>query len=132
MSTIDWAFIAAGCIGTFVAVFHGVVIQKRMIKPILSQTSFPESTRRLVPLLLHFSTVCWFLGGVALIATPFALNSSAALTTAAFVGLFYAFGAIGNLWGTRGRHPGWVLLAIAVALIVYAAMALMKEASGGI
>jgi hypothetical protein len=31
------------------------------------------------------------------------------------------FGAIGNLWGTRGRHPGWMLLAAAVVLIVLGA-----------
>ena len=31
----------------------------------------------------------------------------------------YLFGALGNLWGTRGRHPGWLLLAAAVILIAF-------------
>lgn len=30
----------------------------------------------------------------------------------------YLFGALGNLWGTRGRHPGWMLLALALLLLV--------------
>jgi hypothetical protein len=59
MDTYSWAFVAAGCIGSFIAVFHGIVTQKTMIKPILEQTDFPESTARLVPLLLqrHLSAI---------------------------------------------------------------------------
>jgi hypothetical protein len=29
------------------------------------------------------------------------------------------FGALGNLWATRGRHPGWMLMAAALILIVF-------------
>ena len=119
MSVHDWAFIAAGCVGVFVAIFHGLVTQKRMIAPILNETTLPGSIRRLVPLLLHFSTTCWLFGGFALIAMPFFLDVSAKLTTAVFVGVFYSIGAIGNLWGTRGKHPGWILLSVAVALIIF-------------
>lgn len=126
MNSFSWAFVAAGFLGIFVAIFHGIVTQKRMITPILNATQFPQSTRRLVPLLLHFTTLCWFLGGAALIATPFFPNTASVLTTAVCVGGFYAFGAIGNFWGTRGRHPGWVLLAIAVALIAYASIGVMQ------
>lgn len=118
----NWALIAAGVVGCFVAVFHGIVMQKLMIRPILAKTPLAESSRRLVPLLLHFSTIFWFLGGVALIVVPLFADRSAVLTTAVFVGAFYGFGAVGNLWGTNGKHPGWVLLAIAVALIVYGVM----------
>jgi hypothetical protein len=31
------------------------------------------------------------------------------------------FGAIGNLWATRGRHPGWMLMAAALVLILVGA-----------
>lgn len=90
-----------------------------MITPILTEMKLVESLRRLVPLLLHFSTVFWFLGGLALIATPWYDNEYFVLSTAIFVGLLFGFGAIGNFWGTRGRHPGWMLLAVATVLIVY-------------
>jgi hypothetical protein len=72
---------------------------------------------RLVPLLLHFSTLCWFLGGLALVAASCCLDGEARLATGMFVGAFYLYGALGNLWATRGRHPGWMLMAAALVLI---------------
>src|SRR5678815_4959915 len=38
---------------------------------------------------------------------------------ALLVGSSYLFGAAGNLWATRGRHPGWALYALALVLIAY-------------
>ena len=121
LSSHDWAFVAAGIIGCIVAVIHGLLLQKLMIRPILSGAKLAETSRRLVPLLLHFSTIFWFLGGVALIIVPSMGSASTVLATAIFVGTLYGFGALGNLWGTRGKHPGWMLLAVAVGLIVYGA-----------
>jgi len=121
----NWALIAAGIVGCIVAVYHGIDMQKWMIRPILGKTPLTQSSRRLVPLLLHFSTIFWFLGGVALIVVPMVAGASAALTTAVFVGAFYTFGAIGNFWGTNGKHPGWILLGVDVALIVYGTLPLV-------
>ena len=75
--------------------------------------------KRLVPLLLHFSTVSWLLGGFALIAAATWFRHDAKLATGLFVGSLYLFGALGNLWGTRGRHPGWMLMAAALVLIAF-------------
>jgi len=72
-----------------------------------------------VPLLLHFSTIVWFLGGLALIATAIWFDRDARLATGLFVGSAYLFGTLGNLWGTRSRHPGWMLMAAALILIVF-------------
>src|SRR5260370_35709354 len=61
----------AGLIGSFVAVVHGILTQRLMVRPIEAflladrQTSAP--IRRLVPLLLHFSPIVCFLGALALI-----------------------------------------------------------------
>ncbi len=119
MDRVDWVFIVAGSLGCIVAVVHGVILQKKMVTPILTEMKLAESLRRLIPLLLHFSTVFWFLGGIALIATPLYPNEYVTLATAVFAGLLFTFGAIGNFWGTRGRHPGWMMLAASVALIIY-------------
>jgi hypothetical protein len=73
-----------------------------------------------VPGLLHFSTIVWFLGGLALIAAAFWFDRDARLATGLFVGSTYLFGALGNLWATRGRHPGWMLMAAALVLIAFA------------
>jgi uncharacterized membrane protein YjjB (DUF3815 family) len=56
-----------------------------------------------------------------LIAAAIWFGHDARLATGLFVGSLYLFGALGNLWATRGRHPGWMLMAAALILIVFAA-----------
>ena len=72
MDRRDTALVTAGLIGSGLAVMHGVLVQRLMVRPIeaLSRRGdrLPRTVRRLVPLLLHFSTACWFLSGFALIA----------------------------------------------------------------
>ena len=115
------ALLAAGILGSAVAAFHGIVTQRLMVRPIEALFRADGRTsgtvRRLVPLLLHFSTVVLFAGGLALIAAASVFGPDARLATALFAGGAYLFGVLGNLWGTRGRHPGWMLLGIAVILI---------------
>lgn len=111
----------AGVLGSGVAVMHGVLTQRLMVRPIeaafAADKQVTGTIRRLVPLLLHFSTVVWFTGGLALIAAASWFDRDARLATALFVAGTYLFGALGNLWGTRGRHPGWMLMAAALVLI---------------
>ena len=114
----------AGVIGSGTAVVHGILTQRLMVRPIealfLSGGRISAPVRRLMPLLLHFSTIVWFLGGLALIAAALWFDRDARLATGLFVGSTYLFGALGNLWGTRGRHLGWMLLAAALILIAIA------------
>jgi hypothetical protein len=125
MNWQDAAFGMAGVIGSCVAVLHGILIQRLMVRPFeeffLADKRMAASIRRMVPLLLHFSTISWFLGGLALIAAAIWFGHDARLATGLFVGSLYLFGALGNLWATRGRHPGWMLMAAALILIVFAA-----------
>lgn len=118
----DNALGAAGVIGSGVAVVHGILLQRRMIEPLRpllrEDKRMSSSIRRLVPLLLQFSTFNWFLGGLALIAAAIWSEYDAKLAIGLLVGSSYLFGALGNFWGTRGRHPGWVLYAVALGLIV--------------
>jgi hypothetical protein len=117
----DIVLASAGVTGGFVAVVHGVLVQRWMVRPIgelaVDAERMAGSTRRMVPLLLHFSTAAWFLGGLAMIAAAVWFGPGARLATALFVGGLYLYGALGNLWATRGRHPGWLLMAVALALI---------------
>lgn len=115
---------AAGVIGSITAVIHGVLTQRHMVEPIgkalAGNKAISGAVRRLVPVLLHVSTAAWFTGGLALIAAALWLEPGARLAVAALVGSLYIYAALGNLWATRGRHPGWVLMALAFALIVVA------------
>ena len=122
MELTDAALIAAGILGGAVALFHGVVIHGLMVRPIESSLSprTSNSVRRLVPVLLQFSTFNWFICGVALILAGMWLRGEARTATALLVGSSYAFAALGNFWATRGRHPGWLLYLLAVALIIFA------------
>lgn len=119
----DAALAAAGLIGSGVAVMHGVLVQRLMVGPIealsTSENRLSGALLRLVPVLLHFSTVCWFVGGLALIAASFCQDREARLVAGLLVGGCYLYAALGNLWATRGRHPGWMLMAAALALILF-------------
>jgi hypothetical protein len=57
------------------------------------------------------------LGGLALVASAAWFGWDVRLATGLLVGSSYLYGALANLWGTRGRHPGWMLMAVAVILI---------------
>ena len=123
---MDWhvaALVMAGVIGSCVAVVHGILVQRLMVRPFvefsLTDRRAAASIKRLVPVLLHFSTFNWFLGGLALIAAAIWFEPDARLATGLFAGSSYLFGALGNLWATRGRHPGWMLYAVALILIVF-------------
>ncbi len=122
MTWQDAALAMAGVIGSCVAVFHGILTQRLMVRPIealfVADRRIAAPIRRLVPGLLHFSTFNWFLGGLALIAAALWFEHDARLATGLLVGSSYLYGGLGNLWGTRRRHPGWMLMAVALVLIV--------------
>lgn len=121
MNTQDIALLLAGLIGAGTAVIHGVLVQRLMVRPFDTATPgdarVPVTIRRLVPILLHFSTAAWLAGGLVLAAVALGWASEDRMPVALFVGTLYLYGALGNLWGVRGRHPGWMLLAAAVGLI---------------
>lgn len=111
----------AGLIGAATAIFHGIVTQRLMVKPIdrrLAEASGVSPTiRRIVPPLLHYSTYSWLVGGIALIIAANAAGTETRSAIGLLVGSMFLYGAVANLWATRGRHPGWLLMTIACALI---------------
>ena len=122
MDSHNIALVIAGVIGSCVAVVHGVLMERHIVKPLVQMAQerrMRASLIRLAPVLLHFTTFSWVLGGLALIAAASWFGRDARLTTILFVGGSYIFGVLGNLWATRGRHAGWMLLGMAVVLIAY-------------
>ena len=124
MNWQDVALGLAGGIGCFVAMVHGILIERWVVKPIgklvTADARMAPSTRRLVPPLLHLSTCAWILGGLVLIGAAIWLGRDARVALGAFVGSLYVFGAVANLWATRSRHPGWMLMMVALVLMVLA------------
>lgn len=109
----DLALQAAGVLAVGVAVMHGVIAERRVFPGAHIE---PRWTLRLLRMVWQASTVDWIVVGVLLIAAP-GLGSPAArqwIVGAAVV--IYSFAAAGNAVATRGRHIGWVLMAVVVAL----------------
>jgi hypothetical protein len=121
MNWHDLALTLAGTIGVAVAVVHGVLTERLMAGPLraMPPPMLSRPARQLVPPLLHFSTYNWLLAGVVLVASALWLGPQAKLVAGLLAGSSYLFGAAGNLWASRGRHPGWALYAVALGLIVY-------------
>lgn len=122
MNWQDTALAIAGVIGSGTAVFHGILTQRLMVRPVEAVLGADQRiaapVRRLVSPLLQFSTFNWFVGGLALVAAALWFGQDGRLMTGLLVGSSYLYGAIGNFWGSRGRHPGWMLMAAALVLIV--------------
>jgi hypothetical protein len=116
----DAALALAGVVGSGTTVAHGVLLQRLMVRPLdkllVADKRTTASIRRLVPALLHFSTISWFLGGLALVAAGTVFGREARLATGLLVGSSYLLGVLINFWATRGRHFGWMLYAAAVVL----------------
>lgn len=123
---MDWhstALIAAGVIGGGTAIAHGILMQKLVIRRIGALLAPDEAIlRRLIPLLLHFTTFNWLLSGLALIAAALWFGGAVQVAISLFAGSSFLFGALGALWGTRRPHPSWILMAAAVVLIAFGAV----------
>ncbi len=118
----DWAMVAAGTLGGAVSLVHATLMHRNLTIPVVermrAQPRLANSTIRILPLLLQLSSFAWFVGGLTLIASAFSESADAKVVTAMLVGSLYLYGAIGNAWATRGRHPGWALMALACVLLV--------------
>lgn len=116
-----FALLVAGLIGAATAIFHGIVTQRLMVKPIdrrlAEHAGVSPTIRRIVPPLLHYSSYSWLVGGIALIIAANVADAEARLAIGLLVGSMFLYAAVANAWATRGRHPGWMLMAVAVALI---------------
>jgi len=120
MTGPDIALAIAGVLGAAVALIHGALMQRYIVSPIdEARVPMNAASARLTPILLHLSTIYWFAGGLALIAAALWFAQSVKVATAACVAFVYACAVVGNFVGTRGRHPGWMLYAISLALIAY-------------
>src|SRR5262249_13148517 len=121
MNWQDAALGMAGGIGSSVAVVHGILVQRLVVRTFeeffFADARVNAPIRPLAPLPLHFSTISWLLGGLALMAAARWFGQDARLAISLFVGGLYLYGAVANLWVTRGPHPGWMLMAVALVLI---------------
>jgi hypothetical protein len=105
---MNWHDVALGMAGVIeigVAVVHGFLTQRHMVKPLeeffLTDKRIAAPIRRIVPGLLQFSTFNWFVGGLALIVAANSFEQEARLATGLLVGSSYLYGTLGNMGDAR-------------------------------
>lgn len=110
------AFTIAGALAIFTGVVHCVVGERRMIGAI----AFPSRTLLILSRgMVWVSGAAWAGAGVLYITIgrtgPGALANAVVLTQAVVLGI----GVYCNFVATRGRHPGWALLALSLGFAGY-------------
>lgn len=106
----------AGVLGVLVALAHGYLGETRII----AAASFPSrQAKALVRAIWQLSTVTWALGSLAIAAAPSLIAESATRQVVVAVAILpMLWGIIANAWITKGRHFGWMALAVVVGLAV--------------
>jgi hypothetical protein len=122
LSGLDWrdgTLVAAGAIAIVTATIHGRLLDPMIIAPLQQAdvSGMRRSAKALIRPLMHVSTIDWFLGGLALIATGLTVDGPGRIVVGALVGAQLSYAAACNACATRGRHPGWMLMAAAIVLI---------------
>jgi hypothetical protein len=105
----------SGVAAIIVALIHGVLSETRIFPRV---TIEPQRLRMLFRLVWQMPTVAWIAGGVLLIATPSMASETARHWIVVTLACVFAFGAIGNAVGTRGRHFGWMMLSAVAVMAV--------------
>jgi hypothetical protein len=104
---------AAGALAILVAVGHGVIAELRVFAHVRIE---PRRSRRLLRMVWQASTVDWIAMGALLIAAPMFGSETARQWVVAAAVVIYGYAAIGNAMATRGRHVGWCLMLLVIAL----------------
>jgi hypothetical protein len=97
------------------ALIHGVIGETKVFPRV---TIEPQRLRTLFRFVWQVPTVAWIAGGVLLIATPGMASPVARHWIIVTFACVFAFSAIGNAVGTRGRHFGWLVLGAVAAMAV--------------
>ena len=105
----------SGVVAIAAALIHGVLSETRVFPRV---TIEPQRLRTLFRLVWQIPTVTWIAGGVLLMAVPSMQSEAARHWIVVIFAVVFAFSALGNAVGTRGKHFGWMILAAAAAMAV--------------
>jgi uncharacterized membrane protein len=106
---------ASGVVAIAAAAIHGVLSETKVF-PLV--TIEPARLRTLFRFVWQVPTVAWIAGGVLLIAAPSMASDAARHWIVVTLACLFAFSALGNAVGTRGRHFGWMVLGAVAAMAV--------------
>lgn len=112
----DLAIIGAGALGVIVGCVHGVLGETRLFARSRIE---PPYARRMVRLGWQCGATAWCGTGVLLIAAPTFHSDAARHYVIVMSSLIYGFGVFANARATDGRHFGWLMLTIVIALAIF-------------
>jgi hypothetical protein len=102
----------AGAIAILTALVHGVLGETKIFAKARIE---PAWIRLMLRLIWQCGALAWAgLGALLIAAQGFAPAARQWIIAVAVVNFLAA--AVGNAWVTRGRHPGWMLMAAASGL----------------
>lgn len=116
----NFALFAAGAIAILTGIVHTALGETHIICKI----AFPSRPLAILSRgILWVSGAAWVAAGILFFALaltgPSPLAPPIIITQSVVLGI----GAVGNFQATKGRHPGWVLLAMSIGLALYALLA---------
>lgn len=111
----DIALQMAGALAIATAIAHGAIGELRVFAR--AQIELPR-TRNLLRMVWQASTIDWIAIGVLLMAAPAFGSQSARHWIVAVAVLVYGYAAVGNAIVNRGRHIGWMLMTVVIALLI--------------
>jgi hypothetical protein len=102
----------AGAGGMIVAVVHGLIGARKVVGPTKAPSA---SAKRILHAIMFLSAVYWFVAGAVLASAPHLFTGEVRKWTVYVCAAMLLSGALGNMWGTRGRHfGGYLLLVISI------------------
>jgi hypothetical protein len=104
---------AAGVLAIVAALVHGYLGESKIFA--VAQIE-PRWASRLMRSLYRCTVLDWVAFGALLILVPAMGSGQARHAIIVASAAVYAAAATGNAWSTRGRHFGWVLMLVVVAL----------------
>ena len=108
----------AGLLGICIAGVHGYLGEMRVVVPSQAPT---DQAKRILHAIMVISAIYWFAAGLILLLTPILFLENQRALIAYGAAFLFSTGSLANFWATRGRHFGWVLLAIASGLAILGA-----------
>ena len=105
----------AGVLAMFAAMGHGYLGDKALAKVKIE----PDNQKGFTRWCYQFGSFSWLVGGIVFLIAPDLLSGSERNILIVTFAPIYLFGALVNLWFTKARHPGWVMLLTVVVLSIF-------------
>ena len=103
----------AGLLGVIVALAHGWLGETKII----AHSKFPgRQAKGFVRAMWHLSSASWIAGSLLIAASPWLVTPAQRPWVVAYACLPMVWSIVANAWISRGRHFGWMALAVVVGL----------------